>query len=149
MSNWPAQERSETTSFGGLSRSKLMTRIRSFHNGTTELRFRALLKAEKLTGWKRHYSLPGRPDFVFLDARVAVFIDGCFWHGHGCARNLSPKTNASAWRQKIHSNRRRDRRTTRALRASGWSVIRIWECALGQRPKASIERVRRIVQANA
>lgn len=73
--------------------------------------------------------LPGsrrRPDIVFGPARVAVFVDGCFWHG--CPDHASwPKTNAAFWREKIETNRRRDRDTDARLAAIGWQVIRVWE----------------------
>jgi len=77
----------------------------------------------------RHPSLSVRPDFVFRKERLAVFVDGCFWHGcpqHG----TQPKGNRAFWRKKLASNRARDLRVNRALRAAGWRVVRIWEHAL-------------------
>lgn len=74
-------------------------------------------------------ALPGRPDVVFLRARVAVFVDGCFWHG--CPAHCRvPAGNRPYWVRKIARNRARDRAATRALRARGWRVIRIWEHAV-------------------
>ncbi len=67
-----------------------------------------------------------RPDLTFVSARVAVFVDGCFWHG--CPKHATwPKANASWWRAKIERNRCRDADTTRLLRAAGWMVVRVWE----------------------
>src|SRR6266545_8132999 len=132
MSKWPARGKDSRTSFGGLSRSELMSRIRSSKNATTELKLHTLLRAANLKGWRRCYPLPGKPDFVFPLAKLTVFVDGCFWHGHGCERNLTPITNSAAWREKIARNKRRDRRISRLLRKSGWSVVRVWECELAK-----------------
>jgi DNA mismatch endonuclease, patch repair protein len=132
--------------FGGLSRSALMSRIRSSRNATTEIRLLALLRAKRLNGWRRNYPLVGKPDFVFPAAKLAVFVDGCFWHGHGCGRNLTPVRNASAWSDKITRNQRRDRRINRKLRSLGWSVVRIWECALAKHPEIYVRRIRGALQ---
>lgn len=73
--------------------------------------------------------LPGCPDIVFPGRRKAIFIHGCFWHGHPCARGArQPKTNASYWTAKISRNRTRDLRVKRLLRAAGWDVFIAWEC---------------------
>jgi DNA mismatch endonuclease, patch repair protein len=120
-----------------------MSRIRSDRNATTELKLASLLRASRLRGWRRNYPLLGKPDFVFPKSKVAVFVDGCFWHGHDCGRNLKPKRNAPLWREKFAANRRRDARVTRALRGAGWRVIRIWECALTKRPNSCLARIHR------
>ena len=129
-----------------MSRSELMSRIRGSRNATTELRLASLLRAARLHGWRRHLPLPGKPDFVFRSQRVAVFVDGCFWHGHRCGRNLTARRNARWWREKIARNRDRDRRVERKLRAAGWKVTRIWECALAKRPEYCIQRIRRMLE---
>jgi DNA mismatch endonuclease, patch repair protein len=146
MSCWPGRAKHAKTTFGGLSRSALMSRIRSSRNATTEMRLLALLRAKRLKGWRRNYPLVGKPDFVFPAVKLAVFVDGCFWHGHRCGRNLTPVRNASAWCDKITRNQRRDRRTNRELRALGWSVIRIWECTLAKHPETCVRRIRRALQ---
>lgn len=143
MSRWPGEARKQPTTFGGLSRSELMSRVGSVGNRTTEIRLATLLRTSRLTGWRRHLPLPGRPDFAWPDERIALFVDGCFWHGHACARNLSPKTNSAEWRRKILGNRRRDRRNSRKLRAYGWRVIRIWECQLSKAPQVCVRRIAR------
>ncbi len=143
MSRWPGDSQKERTTFGGLSRGQLMSRVRSTGNQTTEMRLAALLRRARLAGWRRHQRLPGRPDFVWPRAKVAVFVDGCFWHGHTCGKNVTPKTNKRAWRDKLESNRARDRRTTRLLRQQGWIVIRIWECQLAADPARCVGRIRR------
>jgi DNA mismatch endonuclease, patch repair protein len=106
----------------------------------------ALLRRAKIHGWRRNYPLPGKPDLVFPNAKLAVFVDGCFWHGHDCGRNLKPKKNAAAWRKKIEGNQWRDGRNGRVLRATGWSVCRIWECALAKQPHACLQRIERALK---
>lgn len=133
---------SDLTTFGGLTRSELMSRVRSTGNRTTEGRMVRLLRSSRLTGWRRHARLLGKPDFVWRQAKLALFVDGCFWHGHDCGRSLIPKRNASFWREKIRSNKRRDRRVTRQLRSWGWSVIRVWECELVRCPQKCLRRIR-------
>ena len=126
---WHETDRTGITRFGGLTRTALMSRIRSKKNSSTELHLVCLLRRAKVKGWRRHAPLPGRPDFVWHRERVAVFLDGCFWHGHSC-RNLTSLTNSERWTKKIEGNKKRDRRVTRELKARGWTVIRVWECKL-------------------
>jgi DNA mismatch endonuclease (patch repair protein) len=129
------------TTFGGLSRSALMSRIRSTQNATTELRFLALLRRMRIKGWRRNYPLTGKPDFTFPKSKVAVFLDGCFWHGHDCGRNLTPKHNALAWQAKIARNKKRDLVVTNELKKRGWKVMRIWECSLAKQPNYCASRI--------
>ena len=92
--------------------------------------------------------LPGRPDIVFRQERVAVFCDGDFWHGRLLAKRierLSQGHNAAYWVEKIASNVRRDRRNDRALRRAGWKVLRFWESAVISTPERSARRVERAV----
>lgn len=119
-----------------------MSRIRSKGNKTTEQRLISLLKKEKIHGWRRHYPILGKPDFVWLESRVAVFVDGCFWHGHDCGRNLSPKTNIEDWNRKIALTKARDTSVTHRLVGRNWTVIRIWECLLKKHPSASVLRIK-------
>ena len=87
-------------------------------------------------------------DIAFPSQRVAVFLDGCFWHG--CPEHVTwPKTNASWWREKIETNIRRDRDTNRRLKKAGWTVIRIWEHEDVVRAAAKIERVLRLKHQSA
>ena len=74
--------------------------------------------------------LPGRPDLVFPRYHVVIFVHGCFWHGHDCALFKWPATRKEFWREKIATNRTRDRRSIEALRKAGWRVLVIWECSL-------------------
>ena len=110
-------------------RSKIMAAVRSKGNKDTELRLMAILRRNRISGWRRHPGLPGKPDFVFPAARLAVFVDGCFWHGcrWHCRR---PTSNTTFWSGKLAANRQRDRTVNRLLRAKKWLVLRIWEHAL-------------------
>lgn len=73
--------------------------------------------------------LPGKPDIVMPARNHVVFVHGCFWHGHGCARGRrKPATNSPYWRTKIRRNRNRDRRVCAALRRAGWRILIVWEC---------------------
>lgn len=84
------------------------------------------------------------PDLVFLGARVAVFVDGCFWHG--CPRHYTaPVGNAGFWESKLHRNRERDRRNDRDLREEGWTVLRFWECQVGDELVRVVEEVKKAV----
>ncbi len=110
-----------------------MSRIRGKGNRSTELTFITLMRREKISGWRRGARVYGRPDFVFPREKVAVFVDGCFWHG--CPKHFRmPASNTEYWSAKILTNRRRDAHVTRKLRSEGWSVFRIWEHHL--RPRA-------------
>jgi DNA mismatch endonuclease (patch repair protein) len=130
MSRWPGNSQLEQTTFGGLNRGNLMSRIRSKGNFTTERRMATLLRSTGLSGWRRHFPIDGHPDFAWPHDKVALFVDGCFWHGHNCNRNLSPKTNADVWAEKIKHTRARDLRTRRRLHSQGWHVLRVWECQI-------------------
>ena len=126
-------------------RSAVMAAIRSRGNRDTEGRMVLLLRAAGLTGWRRHTALPGRPDFVFRAGRVAVFVDGCYWHG--CPRHCRiPKTRTGYWTAKIARNGRRDRQVTRLLRAKRWRVLRVWEHDLA-RPDRVLARLQRMLAA--
>jgi DNA mismatch endonuclease (patch repair protein) len=75
--------------------------------------------------------LPGKPDLVFPGRRKAIFVHGCFWHGHDCARGARvPKENRAYWIEKIERNRRRDKRNLEALTDQGWAAMILWECEL-------------------
>ena len=123
-------------------RSEVMSKIRSRNNKGTELVLGRLLNSNGIRGWKCHQSLPGKPDFVFKTQRVAIFVDGCFWHGcPSCYRK--PKSNKTYWRKKINTNMTRDRRVRNQLRRLGWAVARIWECSLEKKPDICLKKILR------
>lgn len=109
-------------------RSEVMRAVKSKGNKSTELKLIALFKENGITGWRRGYPVKGHPDFVFLDKKVAIFVDGCLWHGHSC-RHL-PKSNVDFWQKKIKGNMKHDRQITELFEKRGWRVLRIWECEL-------------------
>ncbi len=131
--------------FSKAKRSEVMSRIRGRGNRDTELAFVALMKTHRITGWRRHVAirldpLSGhtvdaftkrctnkvRPDFVFPARRLAVFIDGCFWHG--CPKHSTqPRSNKAFWEKKLSSNKQRDQLVSRGLKRRGWTVLRVWE----------------------
>jgi DNA mismatch endonuclease (patch repair protein) len=129
-------------------RSDTMRRVLSRNNRSTELRAAALFRELGVTGWRRQSRLTGKPDFIFAKQKIAVFIDGCFWHGcpQHCRR---PATNVDYWFKKISRNQARDAQVTRALKRAGWRVVRIWECSLrGEEVVATIRRLKRLLRAN-
>ncbi|MGV3663839.1 MAG: very short patch repair endonuclease [Prosthecobacter sp.] len=144
--------------FTTAKRSEVMSRILSKGNAATELRLVALMREHGITGWRRHLALTVRrvlvrsaaalvvrvrPDFVFRRQRVAVFVDGCYWHG--CPVHYRrPKGNRKFWDAKILRNQTRDRLVTRELRRAGWTVLRLWECGLAKkRVNRTMGRLRR------
>lgn len=109
-------------------RRKAMRAVKS--KGTKpERQLFAMLAGMGLKGWRKHAdNLPGKPDVVFEKEKVAIFVDGCFWHGcPQCKRPLKPQTNRDYWEQKINRNIERARKYNRQLAEQGWTVIRIWE----------------------
>lgn len=133
--------------FDKRTRSRVMSRIPAKGNKGTEARAARIFREEKITGWRRHAPLPGKPDFIFRKERVALFIDGCFWHC--CPRHgRFPDDNPGYWIPKLQRNATRDRRVNRLLRSRGWRVLRIWEHDLRVRSRARfIGRVRRFLNA--
>ncbi|MHC1769475.1 MAG: very short patch repair endonuclease [Verrucomicrobiia bacterium] len=126
--------------FSKAKRSDVMSRIRSRGNRETEQALASLLRKSGITGWRRHLPILGRPDFVFRTERLAVFVDGCFWHGcPNCYR--APKTQKRYWSEKIARNRARDRGVRRILRQKGWAVMRVWACDLEKKPDRCVNRI--------
>ena len=125
-------------------RSEVMSRIRGKGNEKTEVRLARLMRAEGIRGWRRHLPIPGRPDFSFRKQKVAVFVDGCFWHG--CPRCFRlPKQNRAFWKAKIEGNRRTDRAVNGRLRRLGWKVIRIRECRLKHSDRI-VAKIRQVIR---
>ena len=112
--------------FSKAKRSEVMSRIRGHGNKDTELALIRVFRKYQITGWRRHQQIFGKPDFVFPKLSLAVFVDGCFWHG--CPKHCkNPATNSQFWEKKLKANKKRDRQVNRVLRNDGWSIIRIWE----------------------
>jgi len=127
-------------------RSELMARVRS-QNTSPEMYVRRLVHS---MGYRfRLYSghLPGRPDLVFPRLQKAIFVHGCFWHGHKCrAGRNRPKTNKVYWEQKLDRNKIRDRQSRILLKKMGWGVLVLWECRLRNQARIA-EQVKRFLVA--
>jgi len=107
-------------------RSEVMSRIRGKGNKDTELAMIQILRKSHISGWRRNQAILGKPDFIFPTKKVALFVDGCFWHS--CPKHANkPKNNQEFWREKLQKNKDRDKFVTRELQKMGWKVIRVWE----------------------
>ena len=114
-------------------RSRTMAAVKSRDTGP-ELLVARLLRQAGVRYRRDVRRLPGRPDFLLIDSGIALFVHGCWWHGHTCPRaQRVPKTNRDYWVAKIERNCRRDRRVARQLRELGYSVWTLWECRLKQK----------------
>jgi DNA mismatch endonuclease, patch repair protein len=103
-----------------------------------------ILRRAKIRGYRKHWNIIGKPDFAWTDQKIALFIDGCFWHG--CPRcNRPSKTNVAFWRKKIGDNQKRDKKVSKELRTQGWRVLRIWECRVDSR--LTLKRITRVLGA--
>jgi DNA mismatch endonuclease (patch repair protein) len=121
---------SDTDVFTPAQRSAVMARVKS-KNTKPEMLVRRAAHALGYRFRLHRKDLPGAPDLVFASRRAVIFVHGCFWHGHDCARGARmPKANAAYWRAKIARNRARDAASTQALEADGWRVLTVWECEL-------------------
>jgi len=124
-----------------------MAAIRGKHNKTTELALRMALVRARLKGWKLHaLELPGKPDIIFWQKKLAVFVHGCFWHGCRYCGHI-PKTRRSFWHAKITRNKRRDELNLRKLKQIGFRVLCIWEHNLkkGANSNVVIKRITRAI----
>ncbi len=127
-------------------RSETMRRVRG-KDTSCEVLLRSDLHRRGLR-YRLHTKLPGKPDIVFVAARVVVFIDGCYWHG--CPEHCRlPSTNREYWERKIARNRERDKQTTARLRADGWRVVRVWEHRVRDRSSRArvVTRIERMVRS--
>jgi DNA mismatch endonuclease (patch repair protein) len=121
------------------TRSKVMACVKGAGNKATELALIRLFRIYRISGWRRKQRVYGKPDFVFKKERVAVFVDGCFWHGcHSHCR--MPKSRLDYWYIKIDRNIQRDKQVNKNLIAKGWKVLRIWEHSLNS-PKSFIPKI--------
>jgi DNA mismatch endonuclease (patch repair protein) len=129
-------------------RSAVMRRVKSTHT-SPEMTVRRLLTRMGLRYRLHRRDLPGKPDIVMPGRRLAIFVNGCFWHGHDCARGARvPKANRDYWQAKVGRNRVRDETSRAALEAMGWRVLVLWECGL--KDEAELEqRLGRVLHREA
>lgn len=127
------------------TRSRYMAAVKSRGNLSTEAKMVRLLREHGLHGWRRQLRIRGTPDFSWPGQKVALFVDGCFWHG--CPRCYkTPKSNVRYWKEKVASNRKRDRRIDSVLRRTGWTVVRVWECRIQDERTAA--RIQKAISSN-
>lgn len=120
--------------------SRRMSAIRGKRNKTTELALRMMLVRAGISGWVLDEKLPGRPDFYFPDKNLAIFVDGCFWHGCKKCGHV-PRQNRPYWMTKLLRNRLRDAATNKRLRSAGINVIRFWEHELKQNAAFCLQKL--------
>ena len=155
--------------FTKAKRSQVMSRIRGRGNKETEIVLATLLRMNGISGWRRHVQIRGRaamlrgpnfttapqrrptfrvkPDFIFPKLKLAIFVDGCFWHC--CPKHSNvPVNNRLFWEKKLAANKVRDRLVSRTLKRQGWKVIRIWEHDLTKRPDVCVRRIQRVLTIN-
>jgi DNA mismatch endonuclease (patch repair protein) len=125
-------------------RSAAMGKVRSKGNRTTEVRLRYALVRAGISGWHLHVPIPGRPDFYFDKQKVAIFVDGCFWHGCPKCGHI-PKANRAFWRAKIERNQERARKWDRLLSRQGVLTKHVWECDLKATPEVFVQKLMRIL----
>ena len=121
-------------------RSQTMRAVRGKGNRTTEQKLRLALVRSKVKGWVMHPDLVGRPDFFFPNAGLAVFVDGCFWHGCPKCGHV-PQTRKRFWEGKIRRNRERDREVEASLRKDSYRVLRFWEHDLANDLSACVLKI--------
>jgi DNA mismatch endonuclease (patch repair protein) len=127
--------------FTKTKRSAVMAAIRSVGNRSTELSLAVAFRRNGVKGWRRHTDISGKPDFAFFRAKVAIFVDGCFWHA--CPKHgHKSHSNRNYWDKKLEKNRLRDRKITGDLRKGGWLVIRFWEHEVKVRPDLCAQKVK-------
>lgn len=129
--------------FSKVKRSLVMAAIKGRGSRSTELALKRILKLNAVRGWRSNpQNVPGRPDFVFQRGKLAIFTDGCFWHGcKRCGYRKRISAYRKFWREKIGANTLRDIRVSRTLRKSGWSVLRIWEHDIKHRPDKCLQMI--------
>lgn len=123
-------------------RSRIMAAVKSTGSKSTERRLRAALVKFRIRGWQINVShLPGKPDFLFSEQQIAVFVDGCFWHG--CPKHYRrPSTSQTYWDAKVARNMARDKKNRARLRRAGWRVIRFWEHEIKDSPAACALKIK-------
>ncbi|MBE0682875.1 MAG: very short patch repair endonuclease [Anaerolineales bacterium] len=128
--------------------SKVMSANKA-KNTTPEITLRKLLSHEGIRGYRLNWrKAPGSPDIAFPSQKIAIFINGCFWHRCPYCKPRLPKTHRNFWKQKFAKNKNRDKEKVAILRKDGWRVLTIWECQIKKYPNQSVVRVKKVLSAN-
>jgi len=127
-------------------RSWNMSRIRS-RDTSIEMAARRYLYSHGYR-YRLHSGLPGRPDIFFPRYRIAVFVNGCFWHMHGCRLSAVPSTNRDFWVRKLEGNRRRDAASMKKLMETGWTPVTVWECEIEENIEKALSPLVSLLQGN-
>ncbi len=125
---------------GSMTRSEMMSKVHS-KDTKPEILVRKALFQKGLRYRLQRRDLPGRPDIYVLRYKVVVFVNGCFWHQHGCAFTTRPKSHSNFWNEKFDRNVARDVKTLRELSLQGFRVAVVWECSLKKNPERTVERL--------
>ena len=118
-----------------------MSRIKGKGNKDTELVMIQILRRNHISGWRRNQAVLGKADFIFSKQKVALFVDGCFWHGCPKHSNM-PKNNRAFWVKKLQQNKVRDKFVSRELKRAGWKVVRVWEHEL-KKPEKFVVKIKK------
>lgn len=126
--------------------SEAVSRVMSANrakNTKPELVVRVALREAGLTGYRIHPThVPGRPDIVFPKHKLAIFVNGCYWHRCPYCRLPLPRSHAEFWREKFEKNKARDKAKARTLRSQGWTVVTLWECQIEKNTTRAVEKIR-------
>lgn len=147
MQNPRTAERRARDPLSKRGRSRLMARVRN-RDTVPELQLRRLLHGAGYRFRLHRADLAGSPDIVLPRFRTAIFVHGCFWHGHSCPRGARPGTNVEFWDAKLDRNRQRDQDVEDSLKSEGWAVLTVWECEL-RSPGSLLSRVRGFLEEQA
>jgi DNA mismatch endonuclease, patch repair protein len=132
-----------------IPQSEAISRVMSANKGKNtkpELLLRKALWNEHIRGYRLHWKqVPGRPDIAFVSKKLAVFVNGCYWHRCPYCHLHEPKTNSDFWKKKFEANVARDRKKTETLQTQGWQVLTIWECEIKKNIDACVEQIRQAI----
>lgn len=118
-------------------------------NTTPEIELRKLLSRENIRGYRLNWKKAvGRPDIAFPKQKIAIFVNGCFWHRCPYCKPRLPKTHRNFWEQKFAKNKSRDKEKVATLRKDGWRVLTIWECQIKKHPNQSVAKVKKVLSVN-
>lgn len=123
--------------FDAAKRTQIMASVKN-KSTTPEIKLRSILHRAGYRFRITKKDLPGKPDIVLPKYRTAIFVNGCFWHGHSCKRGHRPQTNSKFWNEKIDRNIERDKLVSGELKKLGWRVLTIWECELKKRNQETL-----------